>query len=112
MTLVGYCYDYRYPERSNGDIVQSLNVACTLNELTDQLQFLSGIYVIIWQKSDDIVIIPDMCALREIYIDRSQDIVVVGSSPNILGSIRDVRVVQNIPFHHSKAFQTRRIWPG
>ena len=112
LTLLGYCYDYRYPERSNADIVQSFNIACSMNELADQLQFLSGIYLIIWQKPDDIVIIPDMCALREIYIDRSRDTVVVGSSPNILGCIRDVRSVQNVPFHNSNAFHARRIWPG
>jgi hypothetical protein len=112
VTLLGYCYDYRYPNRLNADIVQSLNISCSVNDLIEQLKFLSGIYVVIWQRPDDIIVIPDMCALREVFIDRSTETVVVGSTPNILRYIRSIRTVENVPYYHSKLFQTRKIWPG
>lgn len=112
LILVGYWYDYRQPEKTNGEIINSLDILCSTDELLDQLQFMSGVYFVIWKTNDKIIIFPDFCALREVYIDKSSSSIVAGSTPNILRIIRPVQDLIDDDFYRSPVFKSRLIWVG
>jgi hypothetical protein len=110
--ILGYWYDFRKPSHSNQEIVDQLNIDSTISEMMDQLQYMSGVYCIIWKRGEEILLIPDLCALREVYIDNSEEnSIVAGSTPNILGLIRTTRRDVN-SFYKSDVFRKRFLWVG
>ncbi len=110
IVLLGDCFDFRAPTHTNDDIVKGLTIQCSLENLLDQLQFFSGVHLFIWKTLDTLLVIPDMCCLREVFIDaRKKGEVMAASSPNIINLVHPVKEIQN-DFYSSEIFETRKVW--
>jgi hypothetical protein len=111
LILIGYCFDYRNPGHTTLEVVNSLDITKPLSELIGQLRHLSGVYTVIWRKDDDVFIIPDMCAFREIYYGNG----IISSSPTLINAVNPLQKVNDSRFHGfygSKLFQSRLVWVG
>jgi hypothetical protein len=111
LVLIGYCFDYRNADHTTQEVINNLNINCTLSILLDQLRHLSGVYIAIWKKDDSILIIPDMCAFREVYFQKD----IASSSSTLINLVNPLQEVTDSRFHQfykSKLFQSRQIWVG
>lgn len=87
--LLGEAYDYRHPEYSNTDIIKHMCKEGTLEEILDETNFLSGVFLIFCAIQDDVYVVPDFCASREAhFLNSSEDYIAVGSSLEILELVK------------------------
>ncbi|MDZ7739357.1 MAG: hypothetical protein U5K32_09920 [Bacteroidales bacterium] len=107
--LLGFLYDYRKPELGNSEILELLSRSSSFEEFIESLSHFSGHFVIIYHSGDDLRILNDAGAQKEIYYD--SNFTSLGSTPKLLG--RSVRVVPHtspdaISFYSSSEFLRRK----
>lgn len=111
VALIGYWYDYRHPEWTDQEILDSLAGIADLNELIRALSPLCGVFLVVHRTATTFTLISDLCCIREAFIMHHDQGVVVGSSPNILELVKQLPV-QHHEFYSSPAFDSLRNWFG
>jgi hypothetical protein len=112
LTVLGDFYDFRNPERANSETLNAFAIDCSMDVMLNQLQFLSGIYLVVWHTRDGLFLIPDMCALREAYVWKKADsICAIGSTLTILRAVGDLNPDLH-DFYASDLFKRRYVWVG
>jgi len=111
--LLGFIFDYRNPEFSNQQIVDSFSGIKTFEEFTKHLAQYSGHFVIILRMDRKIILMGDACGQLEIYYDTTFS--TFGSQPKLIG-----KVIPLIPhtseearrFYSSPAFNREFLFIG
>lgn len=113
--LLGYCFDYRNPTFTTQDIVDRIDITLPLEEIIDQLRFLSGVYIVVLSIESSCYVIPDLCAFREIYYRHEINNLSVSSSHNLLkldDPDYNSELVEDYGFYQSAIFKSRLIGVG
>ncbi len=81
LVLIGCLFDPDGPEKGNADIVKDLLMASAgVRELFASIKRYAGRYALLYQDEQDVVILHDALALREIYYVSGDNRIVCGSS--------------------------------
>lgn len=85
LVLIGCLFDPDGPEKGNADIVKDLLMASAgVRELFASIKRYAGRYALLYQDEQDVVILHDALALREIYYISGDNRIVCGSQPNLV----------------------------
>lgn len=110
LIIIGSCYDYRNPEYTNQQIADNLTLQTSVEDFLDQIQHLSGIYLLIWKTPENFLMIPDLASLREIFIDHNRPgEVIVAASPNLINLVQPLQE-SGESFYTSKKFVSSKVW--
>ncbi len=111
--LLGFLFDYDFPELTNKQILNSLSQTRNLDQFINRLSRYSGHYAIIYKSKNEIFLMNDACAQYEIYYD--SEFSAFGSQPKLL-----TKVVNIIPhsekyaaaFYSSEVFLSSKLFIG
>jgi len=114
LILLGDVYSYENPGFNNQEILNELvknsNNFITLIKLSDKL---CGQYIIIYYTNDELKIVNDAGAQREVFYDINFNI--IGSQPNIIGNVIGLKEYKNTKantFYKSLEFNKNRVFLG
>lgn len=110
LVVIGYCCDYRNPEYTNQQVIDNLKLQTTVEDFLDQVQYLSGLYLLIWKTPENFLVIPDLGSFREVFIDRNKPgEIIAAASPNLINVVQPLQE-SNESFYTSKKFLSRKVW--
>jgi len=115
LVLIGYIIDPLNPDLSNGDILNKLINASSLQNLLKESENYSGRFALILCKDDRSYIFHDATGFREIYYYFRMEEVYCGSTPDIINKY--AKVESNLDtsinkFVHSTEYKTSGFWVG
>ncbi len=84
IALIGYIINPFSPDDTNEEIIGKLADKCsTVNEFFNEIDILSGRYILLFKNDTSFIIAGDACHLRQIYYGFLEDTIVLTSSPKL-----------------------------
>lgn len=116
LVLLGHIFDATAPEKQNRDIVEDiLSRAGSKKEYFAGLKRYSGNYALFYIKDDEVLILQDALALKQIYYCTASNRIVCGSQPNLIVRFAQPEIGQTedrdlLDFYKNRLKETR--WMG
>lgn len=85
--LIGYLLDPHYPQKTSKDIISELSDYKNIGDLTGILYKLTGKFVLIIKKGEDLLFFNDACGLKTLYYTKSKGKIYAASQPLLIGKV-------------------------
>lgn len=107
--LLGDIFSYQHPKYTNQNILDDLAKSHHPNDLFKALEPYCGSFVLIVETDNDLCIIPDAAAQREVFYNKDYSFIAsqVGLFPNV-----DLDNIPDHPYYTSTLFNKKRIYIG
>lgn len=116
LVLLGYILDPENPSLNDEQIIQDLLKYKDFDELTEGVEKYNGRYVIIFIARDELRILNDAVAFREVYYSLSESAIAIGSTSGIVAEFAGIPKTRDpdiLAFHQSKErIDSEEMWIG
>jgi hypothetical protein len=109
--LLGSLYSWKNPQFNNQEILDELFSTKDLSDFLVEISKFYGEYVAIYKYNDNIILLNDACAQREIYHDTSFE--AFGTQPKIISKVINQEVYDDIAakdYYGSDFFLKKRVF--
>lgn len=120
ITLLGDIFNPHYSNFDNSDIVcKIINTTESFDDILNSIYYCSGRYVLFYENKNQIIVLNDTLALREVYYCTSDNLILCASQPNLIQrysqpfikeSTDPIKIDYNR--HHRPLVREGRLWVG